>query len=485
VRWYPPVRVVSMFAQSVDQQFTKAVETHLRPGTAWGDPDVRGEKLTAQELGFDTLKVRAGYDPSEHNQAVQVPIYQTASYELGSIARADRLLTFEEFGYLYTRVGNPTVTALEQRVAALDGATGALALASGMSAVSYTLLNLAEGGGRILTVPNLYGGTIDSFKKIFPKLGIGIDYARDVDDPQSFKEQIKPETRAIFIETITNPNAVVADVSAIAEIAHEHGIPLVVDNTFATPYLQRPIEHGADLVVYSATKGLSGNGSTIAGLVLESGQFNWANGKFPQFTEPEYLLRDRENQPRSFLDVAPTAPFTLRLRFNYLAYFGSALGPLDAYLVLLGLETLSERVAKQVASTEKIVRYLENHDRVAWVKHPSAQDSPSADLAKKYLPRGAGGVLSFGLAGGQVSRAETLIDAVRLFGYQANVGDARSLIINSAKTTHGELTPEEQQHAQIPPDTIRLSIGLEDPDDLIADLEQAIGHAFAGQSESE
>jgi len=436
--------------------------------------------MAERKLGFDTLKVRAGYKPSEHNNSVQVPIYQTASYELGDTARAGRLLTFEEFGYLYTRVGNPTVAALEQRVAALDGAAGAIAVASGMAAVTYALFNAAEGGGRILTTPNLYGGTIDSFKKVYPKLGVEIDFAKDVDDPASFEKAIRPETRAVFIESITNPNAVVADIEAIAKIAHAKGIPLIVDNTFATPYLLNPIKHGADIVVYSATKALSGHGSAIAGLILESGKFNWANGKFPQFTESQYLLRDRDGKERSFIQAFPEFPFTARVRMNYLAYFGAALGPLDAYLILLGIETLSERVAKQVSSTEKIVKYLEGNKRVSWVKHPAAKGSPSAALAKKYLPKGAGSVFSFGIKADE-ERIDKLIDSTELFSYQANVGDARSLIINSPKTTHGELRPDEQKLADIAPETIRLSIGLEDPEDLIADLDQAIEKAFAGR----
>jgi O-acetylhomoserine (thiol)-lyase len=427
---------------------------------------------------FDTLKVRAGYDPSEHNRSVQVPIYQTASYELGDTARAGRLLAFEELGYLYTRVGNPTVAALEARVAALDGAKGAVALASGMAAVSYTLLNAAEGGGRILTTPNLYGGTIDAFKKIFPTLGVPIDYARDVDDPASFARALRPETRAIYVESVTNPNAVVADLEGLAEVAHSARIPLIVDNTFATPYLLRPFDYGADVVVYSATKGLSGHGSAIAGLVLESGRFDWKNGKFPQFTEPQYTLRDTQGRERGFAAALPDFPFVARIRMNYLAYLGAALGPLDAYLVLLGIETLSERVAKQVASTKKIVEYLEGRKEVAWVKYPSAKGSPSAKLAAKYLPRGAGSVLSFGLKADE-ERINKLIDSTELFSYQANVGDARSLIINSPKTTHGELRPEEQRLADIAPETVRLSIGLEDPEDLIADLDQAFEKAFA------
>jgi len=435
--------------------------------------------MSENGLSFDTLKVRGGYDPAEHNYAVQVPIYQTASYELGDTARAGRLLAFEEHGYLYSRVTNPTVAALEQRVAALDGASAAIAVGSGMAAVSYTLLNVTNGSGRILTVPNLYGGTVDALGKILPTFGVAVDHAGAVDDPASFAAAIRDDTKAIFVETITNPNAVVADLEGIAEVAHAHGIPLIVDNTFATPYLLRPFDHGADLVVYSATKGLSGNGSTIAGLILESGRFDWANGKFPQFTEPVYVLRDRAGVERSFVDITTEFPFTLRVRFNYLAYLGAALGPQDAYLVLLGLETLSERLAKQVASTEKIVRFLENHADVTWVKHPSATGSPSAELAARYLPRGAGTVLSFGVRGSD-EVAHRVIDATTLFSYQANVGDARSLIINSARTTHGELRPEEQAAAGIAPETIRLSIGLEDPADLIADLDQAIAKGLAG-----
>jgi O-acetylhomoserine (thiol)-lyase len=266
---------------------------------------------------------------------------------------------------------------------------------------------------------------------------------------------------------------VVADVAAIADVAHAHGIPLIVDNTFATPYLLRPIEHGADVVVYSATKGLSGNGSTIAGVITESGRFDWGNGRFGQFTEPVYVLRDRTGRERSVVEAAPDIPFTLRVRFIYLAYFGAALGPLDAYLVLLGIETLSERVRKQVASTERIVAHLQRHPAVAWVHHSSADGSRSAALAGKYLPDGAPPMLAFGVHGTE-EQANAVIDATRLVSYQAHVGDARSLIINPLRTTHGELRPEEQAAAGIRPGTIRLSVGLEDPHDLMADLDQAL-----------
>ncbi|HEX3015465.1 MAG TPA: aminotransferase class V-fold PLP-dependent enzyme, partial [Desulfobacteria bacterium] len=423
------------------------------------------------------LKLRAGYDSKEHNYAVAVPIYQTASYDLGSTERAEKLFSFEELGYIYTRVGNPTLNVLEQRVAALDKGTGAIALASGMAAISYTLLNLAEGGGRILTTPRLYGGTFDGLSRLFPKFGVRIDFVKDADDPGSFQRGIKPDTKGILIESISNPNATIPDIEAIARIAHENGIPLIVDNTFATPYLLNPFEFGADIVVYSATKSIGGHGTTIGGLVVENGKFNWANGKFPQFEEPVYTLRDKTGRERSFLETAPEFPFTLRIRLTYLAYLGAALSPFDGFLILQGLETLSERVQKQIASTEKIVQYLEKHEKVSWVSHPSAQGSSYRALAAKYLPKGPGSVFTFGFKGSE-QELNKFLNSIKLFSYHANVGDARSLIINSPKTTHGELRPEEQALAGIPPETIRLSIGLEDVNDLIADLDQAFSRAF-------
>ena len=366
---------------------------------------------------------------------------------------------------------------LEQRVAALDGAVAAIAVGSGMAAITFTLFNIAEGGGTILTTQQLYGGTVDSFKKLYPKFGINVDKVDDTSDPENFRKAIKEDTKAIYIESISNPNAVVTDLEAIAKIAHENNIPLIVDNTFATPYLLNPIKFGADIVVYSATKALSGHGNVIAGLIVESGKFNWANGKFPQFSEPYYTLRDAKGTLRSFTEAFPQSPFTARIRLNYLAYFGAALSPFDAYLVLLGLETLSERVQKQVSNTEKIIKFLENLPQVTWVKHPSAKNSPYKELAERYLPKGAGSTFSFGVAGSE-EQINKIINSTKLFSYQANVGDARSLIINSPKTTHGELTPEEQKLADIAPETIRLSIGLEDPEDLITDLKQAFENAF-------
>lgn len=414
---------------------------------------------------FDTLKVRGGYNPKEHNNAVSVPIYATTSFEFGGTERAKKLIGFTEFGYVYSRVGNPTVGVLEQRIASLHDAAAAIAVGSGMAAITYALLNVAEKGGRILTTSELYGGTVDGFKKVFPSYGIKIDIVNNSKDPEQFRKAIKADTKAIYVESISNPNAILVDIEAIANIAHENGIPLIVDNTLATPYLLNPIKYGADIVIYSATKALSGHGNVIAGLIVESGKFNFKSDKFPQFLETYHILRDSSGNPRSFVDVFPEFPFIARVRSNYLAYYGATLGAFDAYLVLLGIETLSERVKKQVSNAEKIVKY------------PTAKESPYKKLKDKYLPKGAGSTFSFGIDG-TLEQIDKFIDSLKIFSYQANIGDARSLIVNPAKTTHSELTPEEQKLAGITPETIRFSLGLEDANDLIEDLEQAFRKVF-------
>jgi O-acetylhomoserine (thiol)-lyase len=430
------------------------------------------EKQESGAYRFDTQRLRAGYDPKEHNNAVLPPIYQTAAYEFRDVQYAKDLCSLEVQGNLYTRIGNPTVAVLEQRVAALDGASGAIALASGMAAISYTLLNLAEGGGRILASPYLYGGSTDSFKKIYPKFGIEFDYAKNILNPEKLAEEIKPDTKAIFIESISNPNTVLLDVDAIAKVAHDHGIPLVVDNTVATPYLFNPIAHGADITIYSVTKGLNGHGNVIAGLVLESGKFNWQNGKFPQFSEKYYTLRDKNENHRSFAEVFPDFPFTARIRFNYLNYFGAAIGPFDAYLAIIGLETISERLDKQSRNAAMLAQYLDGHPQVEWVRYPALKSSPSHALCKRDFQNGAGGILSFGFKGTEEQR-EAFLNAVRLIHYHVNIGDARTLIVNSPQTTHGELEADEKALADIPENLLRISAGLEDPADLIADLGQA------------
>ncbi len=432
----------------------------------------------APKYRFDTLKVRAGYEPKDHNYAVSPPIYATTSYDFRDVQFAADLFGLRTLGFLYTRTGNPTVAVLEERVRTLDGAAAAIAVASGMAAISYTLLNLAEGGGRILSSPYLYGGSADSFKKIYPKLGIHIDFAKNIERPEKLAAEIKPDTRAIYLESISNPSAILLDIDAIAKVAHEHGIPLVVDNTVATPYLYNPIAHGADIVVYSATKGLNGHGNLVAGLILESGKFDYATDKFPQFSEKYYTLRDKDGNRRTFLEAFPDAPFTNRIRFNYLNYLGASLSPFDAYLALIGIETLSERLSKQVRNAQALSEYLSSHKAVEWVRYPGLASSPYHALALRDFKKGAGGLLSFGFKGTQKQR-ETFLNSVRLFHYHVNIGDSRSLIVNSPQTTHGELEPQEKVLADVPENLIRISTGLEDASDLIDDLEQAFRKALA------
>lgn len=426
---------------------------------------------------FDTIKVQGGYQAAQHNNAVSVPIYQTAAFALGDSYRADRLFSFSEDDPIYTRLSNPTVEVLEKRLAALHGAAGAIALSSGMAAVSYALLNAAGKGGRILTSARLYGGTVDSFSSVFPDLGLDADFVETPDDPDAFQKALKENTRAIFIESLTNPFATIPDIEAIAAIAHARGIPLIVDNTVATPYLLNPFEYGADVVVYSATKALSGHGNVIAGAVVESGKFNYGNGNLPQFEKPLWFLRDENDVKRSILQVFPDIPFTGRLRAIHLNYLGAALSPFDAYLVLIGLETLSERVNKQVANAEAVLAYLEKNAHVGWVRYPRAQGSPYRALAGKYFPKGAGSILSFGFRGTEEQK-RIFLASTKIFGYQANIGDARSLIVNPAQTTHVELTHAQRDLVGLSLDAIRLSFGLESAKDLIGDLEQAFGTAF-------
>lgn len=428
---------------------------------------------------FDTLKVHAGYNPADHNYAVSVPIYQTTAFELETVERSDELFMFNSMDALYSRLSNPTTDVLEARISAMHpGATGAIALASGMAAVTSSLINVTGGEGRIIAGARLYGGSIDSFEQIFEEYGVEADIVDDPDDPAAYEKLIREDTKCIYIESITNPNATVMDIEALADIAHKHDIPLIVDNTVATPYLCNPFEFGADIVVYSATKGLTGHGNVIAGIVVESNRFNWANGKFPQFTKTPHFLENADGSKRNVMDVFPECPFTGRIRAIYLNYLGAALSPFNGYLVMLGMETLSERLEKQIANTKRVIKFLETRDEVLWVKHPYAKGNKYKALADKYMPKGAGAILSFGLKGNALERKKFL-EAVEIFSYQANIGDARSLIINPSRTTHIELKPEIREAADVQDHTIRLSLGLEDSEDLINDLNQAFEKAFS------
>ena len=420
------------------------------------------------ELRFDTKKIKAGYDPKSNNQAISPPIYQTAAYDFRDTEHAQNLFTYKEEGYLYTRVGNPTVTYFTERVKALDGAKNAVAVGSGMAAITYTLLNLAVGGGTILASPYLYGGTIDAFDRLFPEFGVKIKITDAILDPEKLADEITDDVKAIFVESISNPNAYLLDIDAISEAAHKKGVPVVVDNTLATPYLYRPFEHGADIVVYSATKALTGHGNIIAGVILDNGDMSlYTKERYPQFYEPIVMLGGK-----SPADIFPGNLFIFRLILVYLNLLGAALSPQDAYLGIIGLETLSERVAKQSKNAAKIAAYLESSPTVEWVRHPSLASYKFKALADKYLTNGGGGVLSFGIKGTPEQEAEFL-NNIKLFHYHVNLGDARSLIVDSPNTTHSELNDEEFVLADIPKNLIRISAGLEDADDLIADLEQA------------
>ena len=442
--------------------------------------DGLADEVTAKDAlayNFDTRKIRSSYNPDDHQNSLSVPIYQNTAFDFQYPARADRIVHNEEAANMYTRLINPTVSVFEQRVTDLEGGVAGLAVASGMAAIFYAIVNLTNNGDHVVISPFLYGGTFDSFKNTFPRFGVTSDVARDV-TPEAIEEKIKPETRAVFIESIANPLGTIADIEGIAKVAHQHGIPLVVDNTLATPYLIRPIEHGADVVVHSATKGLSGHGNIIAGLVIENGTFDYANGKFPQFSEDKHwLLRDREDNLRTYLDVFPAFPVSARGRMHLLNHIGAALGPFDAYLGLIGLETLSERLGKQQSSAQKIAEYLLNNEFVEYVNYSGLPSNPNYELARKISPNGAGSIFSFGYLGPEKHGLD-IIEETKLFSYLGNIGDAKSLIINSPKLTHGELNPQEQELAHIPANLIRLSIGLEDPEDLIADLDQAFTKTY-------
>lgn len=431
------------------------------------------------EQRFDTAKVHAGYNPKDHNYAVSVPIYQTTAYELETVERSDALFGFDSSDALYSRLSNPTTDVLEARITALHpGATGSVSLASGMAAVTYTLMNVTAGQGRILSTARLYGSSVDIFENVFEEFGVKTDIVENPDDLAEYEKLITEETKCIYIESITNPNATIPDIEALADLAHRHDIPLIVDNTVATPYLCNPFDWGADIVVYSATKGLTGHGNVIAGLVVETNRFNWACGKFPQFTQTPHFLEGEGGRKRSVIDIFPETPFIGRIRAIHLNYLGAALSPFNGYLVLLGIETLSERISKQVSNTKAVIDFLLTRDEVENVQHPEVPGSPYKALADKYMPKGAGAIVTFELKGDETNRKK-LLEGTKVFSFQANIGDARSLIINPTRTTHIELNPELQKLADINDRTIRLSLGLEDPQDLIEDLAQALDHAFA------
>lgn len=422
------------------------------------------------DFKFDTLAVHAGQEPDPTTGAMAVPIYQTTSFVFQSTEHAANLFSLKEEGHIYSRMSNPTQDVLEKRIAALEGGVGALALASGQAAVAYAILNIAKAGDEIVSSSTLYGGTFNLFSTTLKRFGIDVKFV-DPKDPANFKNAITSRTRAIYGEIIGNPKIDILDLEEVARIAHDAGIPFIVDNTFATPYLCRPFEFGADIVVHSATKFIGGHGTTLGGLIVDSGKFDWTNGNFPELAEP-----DPAYHGVSFTETFGNAAYIAKVRCMLLRDLGACISPFNAFLLLQGLETLHLRMQRHVENAKKAAEFLKNHPKVAWVNYPSLPDSPYYPLAQKYMPKGAGAIFTFGLKGGYEA-GKKFIESVKLFSHLANVGDAKSLVIHPASTTHQQLSPEEQIAAGVTPDMIRVSIGIEDIDDILKDLERGLDAA--------
>ncbi|HVO89844.1 MAG TPA: O-acetylhomoserine aminocarboxypropyltransferase/cysteine synthase family protein, partial [Casimicrobiaceae bacterium] len=418
-------------------------------------------------FGFDTLCLHAGHIPDAQTGARAVPIYQTTSFVFDSADHAASLFNLQTFGNVYSRISNPTVAVLEERVAALEGGRAAVAAATGMAAQMLALLTLAQNGDHILASRTLYGGTYTQLAVTFAQFGIEASFA-DSADPDSFRRALKPNTKALYTETIGNPQLDVADLRALAEVAHEAGVPLIVDNTLASPYLCRPFEHGADIVVHSLTKYLGGHGTTMGGIVVEKGTFPWDNGKFPQMTQPS-----RGYHGVIFHETFGDFGFTMKARMETMRTLGPTLSPMSAFLLLQGVETLHLRMPRHSESALAVARHLAAHPAVAWVNYPLLEGNRYEALARRYLPRGAGGILTFGVKGG-AKAGEKCIESVQFLSHLANVGDAKTLVIHPASTTHRQLDEDEQRAAGVFPEMIRLSVGLESLDDILWDLDQAL-----------
>jgi O-acetylhomoserine/O-acetylserine sulfhydrylase len=424
---------------------------------------------------FETLQLHAGQQPDPTTKSRAVPIYQTTSYNFNNAEHAANLFGLKEFGNIYTRIMNPTSDVFEQRIAALEGGVGALATASGQAAQFLTITNIAQAGENIVATSNLYGGTYNQFKVTLPRLGINVKFV-DGDNPEQFRKLIDDKTKAIYIESIGNPRLNIPDFEAIAAVAHENNIPLIVDNTFgAGGYLVRPFEHGADIIVHSATKWIGGHGTSIGGVIVDSGKFNWGNGKFPVFTEPSpgyhgLKFWDVFGTPGPFGNIA----FIIRARVEGLRDIGPALSPFNSFLLLQGLETLSLRVERHNQNAIALAQWLEKHPQVEWVSYPGLASHPSHELAKKYLRNGFfGSIVTFGIKGG-AEAGKSFVNNVKLSSLLANVGDAKTLVIHPASTTHEQLSAEDQVLSGVTADLVRVSVGIEHIDDIIEDFDDAL-----------
>jgi O-acetylhomoserine (thiol)-lyase len=428
--------------------------------------------MSENSFGFDTLALHAGQvvDPTTLSRAV--PIYQTSSYCFKSAEHAANLFGLKEFGNIYTRLMNPTTDVLEKRIAELDGGVAALAVASGQAATTYAVLNIASAGQNIISTSYLYGGTYNLFHYTLPKLGITVKFV-DSSDPENIRKAIDENTRLVYSEAIGNPKNNVDDFEAIAKVAHDAGIPYVVDNTVATPYLFKPLQHGADIVVYSLTKFIGGHGTSIGGCVVDGGTFPWNNGKFPEFTEP-----DPSYHGLKFWDALGNISYIIKMRVELLRDMGACISPFNSFQIIQGLETLHVRMQRHVENAQKVAEWLEQCPLVNWVNYPGLPSHKDNANAKKYLPNGKGAIIGFGIKGG-LEAGMKFIDNVKLLSHLANIGDAKSLVIHPSSTTHQQLSPEEQLASGVSQDFIRLSIGIEDVKDIIADLEQALKAAQA------
>lgn len=427
--------------------------------------------MADRKLGFSTLQIHGGQSVDKTTGSRAVPIYQTTSYCFDSVQHGADLFALKTPGHIYSRISNPTVAVFEERMALLEGGVGAVAFSSGMGAINAAILNILQAGDEIVAAPTIYGGTFNLLANMLPKLGI-ITHFVNPDDPKSFRQAINDKTRLIYAETIGNPGINIIDIEKIAEVAHEAKIPFMLDNTFGTPYLVKVFDHGVDIVVHSATKFIGGHGTTLGGVVVDSGKFDWiGSGKFPCLTEP-----DTSYHGLNYAKDVGSAAYITKLLAQFLRDTGACLSAQSAFQLLIGLETLSLRIEKHVFNTKKITEFLNNHPQVAWVNYPGLVGNKYHELSKKYLPKGPGSIFTFGIKGG-LEAGIKFIESLQIFSHLANVADAKSLVIHPSSTTHAQLNEEEQKLAGVTPDMIRVSVGIEDIDDLLWDLNQALEKA--------